>query len=389
MSTEQLGVLLISGRLTHQENYALNLRADPRCRLIGLSDEVDVPPERAQLNKQFAEDLDIPYWPNLDDALARDDVHLVSVCADPERRGRIAARCADAGKHVYVDKPMTPYLSHADAAVAAVERAGVRSQMFSSNHQAWVHQARQIVESGTLGELTAIHVDNLFSKGPNGTASLGAPRQAIYPPVISNFVDAKAELYAIGVYALGFVCMLSGRAVETVFGSTANYFFAEHQNRNMEDFGFLSLTLEGGVTATITGGRIGWASHPAGGANQIHLIGTEGSIFLDANRPRLEVFANDQPWTPPEINPRDPMGFWRTTQEEVNARPKRTIASLSSTLDSRTDASYFVDCIVEERESEMNARQAAMLTEILLAGYKSAADGRVINLPLPRDDDHT
>ena len=61
MSTEQLGVLLISGRLTHQENYALNLRADPRCRLVGLSDEVDVPPERAQLNKQFAEDLDIPY----------------------------------------------------------------------------------------------------------------------------------------------------------------------------------------------------------------------------------------------------------------------------------------------------------------------------------------
>ena len=68
-------------------------------------------------------------------ALARDDVHVVSICADPERRGRIVARCADAGKHVYIDKPVTPYLAHADAAVAAVERAGVRSQMFSSNHQ--------------------------------------------------------------------------------------------------------------------------------------------------------------------------------------------------------------------------------------------------------------
>ena len=47
MSSQQFGVLLISGRLTHQENYALNLRADPRCSLIGLSDEADVPPERA------------------------------------------------------------------------------------------------------------------------------------------------------------------------------------------------------------------------------------------------------------------------------------------------------------------------------------------------------
>ena len=29
MSVQQFGVLLVSGRLTHQENYALNLRADP------------------------------------------------------------------------------------------------------------------------------------------------------------------------------------------------------------------------------------------------------------------------------------------------------------------------------------------------------------------------
>ncbi|MDE0198772.1 MAG: hypothetical protein OXK78_11305, partial [Caldilineaceae bacterium] len=79
---------------------------------------------------------------------------------------------------------------------------------------------------------------------------------------------------------------------------------------------------------------------------------------------------------------------WRTTQEEVRGQSKRTLAPLSNALDNRTDASYFIDCIVEERESGMNARQAAYLTEILLAGYKSAAEGRVVNLPLARDADH-
>ena len=203
MSVQQFGVLLVSGRLTHQENYALNLRADPRCIVVGLSDEAEISSERAQLNRQFAEDMGIPYWPNLDEALAREDVQIVSICAEPERRGRIVARCAEAGKHVYIDKPLTPYLADADAAVAAIERAGVRSQMFSSNHQAWVQQARQVVDSGELGDLVAIHVDNLFAKGPGGTAALGRPRRAIYPPVISNFVDAKAELYAMGVYRAG------------------------------------------------------------------------------------------------------------------------------------------------------------------------------------------
>ena len=384
MSDPHFNVLLVSGRLTHQENYALDLRADPRCTLVGLTDEAAVDSERAQLNRQFAADLDIPYWPNLEDALATDDIQIVSICAEPERRGRIVARCADAGKHVYIDKPMSPYLADADAAVAAVERAGVRSQMFSSSHQAWVQQACQVVESGDLGELVAIHVDNLFAKGPGGTAALGTPRQAIYPPVISNFVDAKAELYAMAVYALGLVCMITRRAVETVYGSTANYFFAAHQRRNVEDFGFLSLTLAGGATATVTGGRVGWTGHPDAGTSQIYLIGTQGSLLVDANRPRLEVYNSQPPWTPPPVNPRDPMGFWRTAQEDVNAQPKRTLAPLANTLDSRSDASHFIDCILEGRESGMNARQAAMLTEILLAGYKSAAEGRVVRLPLAR-----
>ena len=385
MTAQKFGVLLVSGRLTHQEGYALELRDDPRCTIVGLTDETGVDPERAQLNRHFANDMDIPYWPDLEEALAREDVQIVSICAEPERRGRIAARCADAGKHIYVDKPMTPYLEAADAVVAAVERAGVRSQMFSSNHQAWVQQAIQLVESGELGELAAIHVDNLFAKGPGGSATLGRPRQAVYPPIISNFVDTKAELYAMGVYAIGLVGLISGRAVETVYGSTANYFFAAHQGRNVEDFGFLSMTLEGGATATITGGRMGWTSHPAGGTNQIYLVGTRGSLLVDANRPRLEVYNSRPPWTPPPVNPRDPMGFWRTAQEEVNAQPKRTLAPFSNMLDSRSDASHFIDCIVEGRESGMNARAAAMLTEILLAGYMSAAEGRVVRLPLPRD----
>ena len=384
MTAQQFGVLLVSGGLTHQEGYALNLRDDPRCTIVGLTDEAGVDPEREQLNRQFAGDMEVPYLPDLDDALAREDVHIVSICAEPERRGRIAARCADAGKHIYVDKPMTPYLDAADAVVAAVDRAGVRSQMFSNNYQAWVQEAVQAVASGEIGDLVAIHVDNLFAKGPSGTATLGRPRKAVYPPVISNFVDTKAELYAMGVYAIGLVRLIAGRAVETVYGSTANYFFAAHQGRNVEDFGFLSMTLEGGATATITGGRVGWTSHPAGGTNQIYLAGSRGSLLVDADRPRLELYNSDPPWTPPPVNPRDPMGFWRTAQEEVNAQPKRTLAPFSNLLESRSDASHFIDCIVEERESGMNAREAAMLTEILLAGYMSAAEGRVVRLPLER-----
>ena len=385
MSDPQFGILLVSGKYTHQENYSRVFEKDPRCRLVALTDEADVDEERARLNVAWADELGIPHLPDLDEALTRGDVHIVSVCAEPERRARIVACCARAGKHVYIDKPMTPFLEAADDAVRAAEEAGVQTQMFSFIHGAHARQAKQIVEAGELGALVAIHADCLFAKGPPGTAELGQPRKQPFPPTEFTFVDSKAELYAMGVYPIGLVRWLTGKEVESVYCRTENYFFEAHQRNGVEDFGFIAMKLEGGISATITGGRIGWSSHASAGLNQIHLIGTKGSLVLTPYRPRLELYASEPPWEPPEVNPNDPMGFWGSGQTEVNARPRRTWLPVPGASPSVSDESSFVDCIVEDRESEMDVREAAMLTEILVAGYKSAATGEVIKLPLPRD----
>lgn len=385
MVSPKFGVLLVSGLRTHQENYAVNFEKDPRCQVVALTDEADVPAERAQLNEAYATQLGIPYVPELDLALSLNEVDLVSVCAEPERRGRIVVRCARAGKHVYIDKPMTPYLSAADQIVREVSRQGVRSQMFSMVHLAWAQRAKQMIDSGELGDLVAIHADNLFAKGPAGTATLGQPRQSPYPPVIANYVDAKAELYAMSVYALGLVVWLAQRPVESVYGRTANYFFAAHQRHDVEDFGYLVLSLAGGLTATVTGGRIGWTGHGGEGTNQIYLIGSKRSMLIDAYAPRIEVFDAAPPWLAPPVNPDDPMGFWRSTQEAVNIQPKRVYRPLSHSIVVKSDESHFIDCILQEREAIVNAGVAANLTEILLAGYQSAATGGVIQMPLPRD----
>lgn len=383
MDSGPLGVLLVAGKLTHQENYCQQFRKDPRCQLIAVTDETDISPERRHWNRALASELEIPYLPDLDKALTRNDVHLVSVCAEPERRGRILIKCARSRKHLYIDKPMTPYLATADEVVNVVKEMDVRSQMFSFIHQPWVQRARQVIESGAIGQLVALHADCLFAKGPAGSAQLGRSRRPQFPPQQFTFVDSKAELYAMGVYALGLVQWLAQRAVNTVFGHTANYFFEAHQRNGVEDFGFLSLTFEGDVTATITGGRVGWSSHGGAGVNQVYLIGSDGSLLIDAYRPRLEVYDAGLPWTAPEINPQDPMGFWRSTQQAVNTQSKRVFTPFSLTP-AKSDESYFIDCLLEGRESEMNALQAAMLTEVLLAGYKSAATGTVVSLPLPR-----
>lgn len=382
MHGEKYGVLLVSGRWTHQENYALAFEEDPRCRLVAVTDERDVPQQRVALNERLAEDLGVPCIPDLDAALGRSDVDIVSICAEPERRGRVTVRCARAGKHVYIDKPMTYSVGDADAVVAAVRDAGVRSQVFSHIHMPWARRAKRAVESGAIGELVALHADVLFAKGPAGTASLKGPRRETFPPERFTFIDSKRELYAMGVYSTGLVRWLSGREARTVYGVTANYFFREHERNGVEDFGLLALTLGDGITATVTGGRIGWRGHPSGGFLGMHLTGTEGAVRIDPYRPRVEVFADEPAWTPPPVHPMDPMGFWRSTQRESGAGPKQGWIPLENATGARSDASHFVDCVESGRESEMSAADGAAVVEILMAGYLSAAEGQAVRMPM-------
>lgn len=378
-ATPPYGLLLISGNLTHQENYARALAADPRCRLIGLTDEADIPPRRAELNQILADELEIPLLPDLDAALARDDVDIVSVCCEPERRARVAARCARAGKHVYIDKPLCTSLAGADDVVAAVAETGVTNQMFSLIHTPMASRARQVLESGELGELTGLHCEVLFAKGIAGTADLSSPRREKSTAERFTFVDSKRELFCVGLYPLVFFTWLTGRRVTSVYATTSNYFFVEHQRNDVEDFSCLLLELEGGITATVTCGRTGWSSHPSHGTQKVQLVGTEGVVDLDAYQPRLEIYNDAPPWQQPKTpHPEDPMGFWSSTQKAGGAHPKTGWQPLQGAV--TNDAVYFLDCLEQGGASDVPVSLGAHAVEVILAGYRSAAVGEVVEL---------
>jgi predicted dehydrogenase len=383
MNDAKYGLLLVTGSHTHQEGYAAAFVSEKRCKLVAVTDEPGIDAKRKELNERLARALGVPYVADLAKALEGKDVHAVSICAPPERRGRIIVRCAEAGKHLYLDKSLAPQLKEADAIVAAVKKAGVKSHMFSFITQPWARDAKQLLDAGRLGKLLAVHADTFFAKGRPGTATLGARRKEEYPPQRHQLVEAKRELDNVGVYPITLIRWLTGKKFRTVYGVTANYFFQEHQKHNVEDFGLLACTLEDGIPVTITAGRYGWTTHPASGINRLLLVGSERSLVIDANRPRLEVHTDELPWTPPNVNPADPMGFWQSTQDEVHTRPKRTWVS-ALPADPAADARYFLDCLDGNRDSELSAAEAALAAEVLLAGYRSAAEREVVTLPLPR-----
>lgn len=374
------GVLLLGGHRTHQENYAGLFANDSRCQLIAFTDERDAPTERIELAQSLAEERQLPFIPNLDDALAREDVHIVSLCTEVERRGQVGAKCAEAGKHVYLDKPMALNAEDAQMIVEAVARNGVRTQMFSNIHSSWARTVKEALENGHIGELQAIHCDVMFAKGHPGTAHVGQKRTQ-YPKLQRySFVEAKPEMFDIGVYAVSMLNWLTGKRVQHVYCGTGNYFFKEHHGCDVEDFGAMVLTLEDGITGTVAAGRNGWQSHPQGGVRKVHLIGAEATLSFDASSNRLEVFAAELPFEPPPPHPLDPMGMWSSTQSEIGMRPKQHWIDVVSENDGQREFSAFIDCIENGVESEMNAEFAAHSVEIICAGYRSAASGEVVDL---------
>jgi predicted dehydrogenase len=365
-------VLLLGGGRTHQESYALDFRADPRCRLVALADEAGVGPEREALNRQLAAELEVPYVDGLDEALSLPGVDLVSVCVQHERRARVAVRSAEAGKHLYLDKPISCTVPGARAIAAAAERAGVRSQMFSLVHAPWAQVARQAVQDGQVGELRAIHVEVMFAKGKAGTAPLGKPRQQEPFPTRFTFVESKREQRATGVYGLSLIRWLTGVEVRSVWSVTANYFFEEHYRNGTEDFGLMSLELENGLTATVSAGRIGWSSHPRGGPLRLTLVGTKGTLLIDSNEPHLELHTDEEPTRLPVPAPEDPMAFWRSTQLAHPTGPKGNWVPLQSDGAPPPDASCFVDCVEQGKDADVTARDGAALVETLMAAYVSS-----------------
>jgi myo-inositol 2-dehydrogenase / D-chiro-inositol 1-dehydrogenase len=382
MNHRPRGVLLVTGGHSHQEIYAPLFAADRRCRIVAVADEAGITSSEHEKNAALARSLGVPYLACLKQALTNPEIDLVSVCAPPERRCRVAIVCAEAGKHLYLDKSLAPTLAGADDLVGAVRRTGVRSHMFSFITQPWARRAKQVLAEGRLGRLLAMHAEVLFAKGHAGSARLGQPRREEYPPGRQQGAMTKRELDNTGVYAVTLLAWLAGREFRTVYGVTANYFFEEHQKEDVEDFGHLAGTLADDIPVTATAGRIGWTSYPAYAICRVLLIGSQRSLLADACRPRLEVWTDERPWQPPSRHPGDPMGFWISTQAEVGFQPKPNWLPVMPSGGS--DVSYFLDCLDAGRDSEMSVVEAAHAAEVLLAAYRSAASGEVTSIPLER-----
>ncbi|HOW66156.1 MAG TPA: inositol 2-dehydrogenase [Candidatus Paceibacterota bacterium] len=154
MNATQLNVGIIgAGRIgkVHAETIAFRV---PEARAISIAD----------VNREAAETVaarcGIPaVAESADQILANPDIQAVLICSSTDTHADLISRAACAGKHIFCEKPIAHSLAKIDAALAAVEQAGVKLQIgFNRRFDPNFSRVRTAVARGEIGAPRLLHI---------------------------------------------------------------------------------------------------------------------------------------------------------------------------------------------------------------------------------------
>lgn len=106
--------------------------------------------------------------------VTRDDVDVVSIAGPNFVHRDVAVAAAQAGKHVWVEKPVGRHLADTTDVADAVRAAGVRSAVgFNYRNAPAVERARSLVADGRLGrvETVVVRMSSDYAAHPDGALS--------------------------------------------------------------------------------------------------------------------------------------------------------------------------------------------------------------------------
>lgn len=135
--------------------------------------------------------------------LTDDSIQAVSITAPNSFHRELGVAFAEAGKHIWIEKPVGLVSADAEAVSAAVKSAGVMSAVgFNYRNAPAVEYARQLILDGTIGELThaRFRLFSDYSGHPMGPLSWRFEYKFGGPGVLGDLVSHGADLvrYLVG-----------------------------------------------------------------------------------------------------------------------------------------------------------------------------------------------
>jgi predicted dehydrogenase len=287
------------------------------------------------------------------DLLRNDDIDAIIISATPEiTHYPFAKQCLQAGKHLFLEKPLALTLTEADELVALSSKNNLKFTIgYSQRFNPKFAYVKQCLEDGTLGTpvsaLVSRHITRNLGKKIGGRIKLS-------PAAMEATHDLDFVLW----------CLEPARPVR-VYSQVVNKVM--RADYGVEDCQWIMVTMDDGTVLTVGAGWILPPAYPNFSATTIEFVGSEGALLIDdTHRDVIQSTMNGGIVFPMSTMPGEQVGH-----------------VFAGSMDA--ESTHFLDAVARDKPVMVTPEQARQVMEVYIAADMSAERNEPVALPLNHD----
>jgi scyllo-inositol 2-dehydrogenase (NAD+) len=284
--------------------------------------------------------------------LERKGIDAVYISATPENlHFPMAKEFLQAGKHVFLEKPIAVTLDEADELIALSKKNNLKLTIgYSQRFNAKFVYVRKCIRDGTIGKpvsaLVSRHITRSLGKKISGRIKLS-------PAAMESTHDLDFLLW----------CLEPARPVRVY--SQVNYgVMRETSGADIPDAQWITVTLDSGMSFVVGGGWSLPPGYPNFSTTWIEMVGTEGAILLDDSHKDLVLNTMKG-------------GMQLPLSTMPGEYVDHTYAGAMA-----PETVHFLEACVFDRPVLVTPEQARIVMEVYIAADLSAERNQPVDLPL-------
>lgn len=272
--------------------------------------------------------------------LSDKDVEAVVICSPTDTHAQYTIEAAEAGKHIFCEKPLDLSLGKIRMVLDVIEKTGVKLMVgFNRRFDPNYAKVQQIVRDGKIGEP---HILTITSRDPS-------PPPAEYIAVSGGmFLDMTIHDFDMARYVVG-------SEVTEVYAKTNVLVDQVFKQAGDVDTAITVLHFENGAIGTIDNSR----KAVYGYDQRLEVFGSEGMVKIDNNNHDTHTYFNEEGSHGPL-----PLDFFMDRYLESYA----------------IEMEAFIDALINDKEVPVPGIDGLISVAIGLAAKKSAHENRPVKL---------
>jgi myo-inositol 2-dehydrogenase/D-chiro-inositol 1-dehydrogenase len=249
------------------------IHAQTICKVVSNASVIAIADPVESAAQETASKFGIPHCSaHFEDVLNNPDVDAVAICSSTNTHAEMITAAAEAGKHIFCEKPIAYDLSVIDSALAAVEKAGVKLQIgFNRRFDPNFRAVREGIAAGQIG---APHLLRITSRDPE-------------PPPPAYVKVSGGMFFDMTIHDFDMARYLMGCNVTRIFAAGTVLVDEEIGQAGDIDTAVVTLFFENGAIGTIDNSRKAIYGYD----QRLEVFGSGGMLQSLNNTPHRNVFS--------------------------------------------------------------------------------------------------